>query len=224
MRDTGIGMSDAFQKVMFEPFLQEYENPYRPKNTTGTGLGLAIVKRLIDLIGGSIAVHSVVGKGTEISVSLVAPRQKDTCDDVQGTVPKQAVRLIQLSGCVLVVEDNPVNAEIASRMLETIGLTVEKVENGLDALHRFESSEPGRFRAIFMDIQMPIMNGYEATERIRASSHPDARTVPIIAMTADAYTEAMERCRKAGMTQFLTKPFDINKISRLLAPHSRKML
>lgn len=216
VRDTGIGMSEAFQKKMYDPFLQEYENPYRPADVGGTGLGLSIVKRLVELIGGSIFVRSEVGKGTEITVRFVGTGQQTSEADKSQADPRLASRLTKLSGRVLLAEDNPINTEIAVRLLETLGLTVVRARNGLEAVRLFENSKPGEFEAIFMDIQMPVMNGYEACERIRASSHPDGSRIPIAAMTADAYTEAMERSGKAGMTTFLTKPIDVRKIYTVL--------
>ncbi len=217
VRDTGIGMSEEFQKTMFEPFTQEYSNPYRSKTEVGTGLGLSIVRRLLDLLGGSITVRSELGVGTDISVRFTGPAEAADRARLSDQEPAGEQPLRRLSGRVLLAEDNPINAEIAVRILNTLGLSTDWAENGELAVRRFASSDPGAYAAIFMDIQMPVLNGYEATERIRADAHPDARSIPIIAMTADAYTEAMERCKKAGMTDYVTKPFDARQLYNILS-------
>jgi signal transduction histidine kinase len=219
--DTGIGMSEEFQKKMFEPFTQEYDNPLRPKTASGTGLGLSIVRKMVDLMGGTLSVESRLGKGTTVKCSIVFPdAERDPAykDAEAESGEKKALReLPPLHGKVLLAEDNPINTEIASRVLGSFGLAVDCAENGLAAVKMFEGSKAGEYGAVIMDIQMPVMNGYEATEAIRALGRPDAKDVPIIAMTADAFADAMERGRKAGMSGYMTKPIDPEKLRRMLS-------
>lgn len=205
--DNGIGMSEDFQKKMFEPFTQEYANPNRPKANSGTGLGLAIVKRIIDLLNGTINVKSSLGKGTDVTLRFTADNALSAEEKVltNASLPLTGA---PLEGKVLLCEDNEINMEIAKRLLQSLGLKEDWAANGKEALARFSASLPGEYRAIFMDIQMPLMNGYEATEAIRALPRPDAKIIPIIAMTADAFTAAMEHSKKVGMTGYVTKPLD----------------
>jgi len=218
LRDTGIGMSEEFQKVMFEPFSQEYNNPDRPSGITGTGLGLFIVKRIVDLMGGTIQVESAVGKGTTIRCYIVFP---DALRDPKyvGFNEKKETRPDTgecLEGKALLVEDNELNMEIAERIITKFGMKVDKAGNGKEAVEKFAASKPGEYKAILMDIQMPVMNGYEATKAIRALDRPDAGNIPIIAMTADAFKDAMERGRAAGMSEYLVKPLEPDKIFEAL--------
>lgn len=210
VKDTGIGMSAEFQRRMFEPFTQEFTNPNRPHSETGTGLGLAIVKRLVDLMGGTISVVSAIDRGTEISVFFVFP----AVSSGNVSVPKQSSSspMHQLKGKVLIVEDNAINTEIAVRMLKSFGLTVMTAGNGAQGVSQFQKSAPGEFKAILMDIQMPLMNGIEATQTLRTLPRSDAKTVPVIAMTADAFAEDVERCLKAGMNGHVSKPIDPKKL------------
>jgi len=218
VEDNGIGMSEEFQKKMFEEFSQEYNNPGREKGMTGTGLGLSIVKRMIDLMGGTISVKSEQGKGTAISVRIEFP---DALKD-----PKYAAQMakkteseaqeIRFDGHVLVAEDNEINRAIAERILEECGLTMDIVTDGREAAEIFEQKPEGTYDAIFMDIQMPNMNGYEATEAIRAMGKADSRTVPIIAMTADAFDEAMRKAEAAGMTEYVTKPLKVDVMVQVM--------
>jgi len=218
IRDTGIGMSKEFQKTMFEPFTQEYDNPARPKGTTGTGLGLSIVKRDVELMGGTLEVESERGKGTAFRCSIVFPdalrdpRYRSAAETHEVPLRQEA----PLSGRVLLAEDNDMNTEIAVRILESFGVEAVHAENGAECVERFSRSLPGEYRAILMDIQMPVMNGYEATEKIRALPRPDAKSIPIIAMTADAFADAAERGRQAGMNKHLTKPLDPRSLREIL--------
>jgi len=208
--DTGIGMSEAFQQRMFESFTQEHDNPLRPQGLSGTGLGLSIVKHIVDLMGGTLTVQSQMGQGTCVHCEIPFP---DADRDPAYAVKEHAVQPntdlpAALRGRVLLVEDNEINTEIAKRILENFGLTVVHAENGERAVAVFSTSPVGGFDCILMDIQMPLLNGYEATERIRALPRPDAVTIPILAMTADAFAEAVEHCRRVGMNQHITKPLD----------------
>jgi len=209
VRDTGIGMSPEFQKIMFEPFTQEYDNPKRERTESGTGLGLSIVRRIVDLMGGTIEVRSAPGRGTDILVRFVLPCAAGTNGAGAGDGgPSSPAARGGLHGRVLLAEDNPINTEIAVRILTGFGLEVKAAENGDAAVKQFASAPPGEFGAVLLDIQMPVLNGYEAAERIRSLPRPDAASIPIIAMTADAFADAMERSRKAGMNAYVTKPLD----------------
>jgi signal transduction histidine kinase/ABC-type amino acid transport substrate-binding protein/ActR/RegA family two-component response regulator len=214
--DTGIGMSEEFQSRMFQPFTQEYDNPQHIGGNTGTGLGLSIVKRIVDLLDGTITVKSELGKGTDIAVCFTAPEGAAYGAATAAVRQEENQSGPVLQGHVLLAEDNEINAEIAARLLESIGITLDTAENGRRALELFRESAPGRYKAILMDLQMPLMDGYEAAERIRALDRPDARTIPIIAMTADAFSAAMERCRQAGMDDYITKPVDPEQLKAVL--------
>ena len=208
--DTGIGMSEEFQKTMFNAFAQETREYRQNGATSGTGLGLAIVKKIIDLMGGTIQVASRPGKGTSVTVTL--PLSQAAEEDIAAAHKKSAYpghdADTVLPVKLLLAEDNIINKEIAIRILESSGAELDHADNGLTAAEMFESSADGEYDAILMDIQMPVMNGYEAAEKIRAMSRPDAKTVPIIAMTADAFTGAAQQSIKAGMNDYITKPID----------------
>ncbi|MBQ9539329.1 MAG: response regulator, partial [Treponema sp.] len=221
VKDNGIGMSEEFQKHMFEEFSQEYDNGNRPKGITGTGLGLAIVKRMVDLMGGKLIVESELGIGTCINVEI--PCQFRTDSEINKAAEEEAVyekqnedAKINLPGKVLLAEDNPINVDIAMTFLEMFGCKVEHAENGKEAVELFAFSKPKEYSVILMDIQMPFMDGYEATKRIRALKREDAKTVPIIAMTADAFEDARQRAYDAGVDDYLTKPLNAKELKRRL--------
>lgn len=215
--DTGIGMSKEFQKTMFDPFTQEY-NSSTHYNGGGTGLGLSIVKKLVDLMGGTIEVSSELGKGTCFRVHFIMPEASSSY--VRRYSRSDTARLsaesVKLHGKVLLCEDNEINTEIALRILSSFGLEVDCAEDGNTGYEMFEKSEVHEYSAVLMDIQMPLMNGYEATKKIRACHRCDAASVPIIAMTADAFDDAMDRCMEAGMNDHLTKPLDPSLLKRTL--------
>jgi|GEM_PF-1191518 len=218
IEDTGIGMSEEFQQTMFEEFSQEYSNPLRQQGTTGTGLGLSIVKRMIDLMGGTIEVKSAVGKGTAVSVEIDFPdalRDERYKEQLESAVQADGTKA-HFAGHILVVEDNVINQAIALRIFEECGLSADLAVDGRDGLGKFTSMPPGTYDAIFMDIQMPNMNGYEATKAIRALAGEEARTIPIIAMTADAFEEALRKAEEAGMNDFVTKPLSVDYIQQVL--------
>ena len=215
VEDTGIGMSKEFQKKMFEPFSQEYDNPARMKLANGTGLGLSIVKRLVDLMGGRITVKSEIGKGTTIFVSFVLPEASVAKKDAQKA--RENAYQEQLHGRILLVEDNAINTEIAARILDSFGLDIMHAENGRQAVDMFEKSALDEYQCILMDIQMPVMNGYEAAKSIRAVDRPDAGRVPIIAMTADAFEESLQTAKKAGMDEYITKPINPQQLYEILS-------
>jgi signal transduction histidine kinase/CheY-like chemotaxis protein len=212
VEDSGIGISPEFLPRLFEPFAQEM----RPEaaNIQGTGLGLSIVKKIVDLMGGTIAVHSEIHKGTAFVVELPIQCEKTAA----GEKTKAAPAAMNLSGKrVLLVEDNYLNAEIATLMLKEKDILVSLAENGKAGAEAFAASAPGAFDAILMDIRMPVMNGYEATRAIRSMDRPDAKTIPILAMTADAFEEDLRRAKDAGMDDYLTKPVDANRVYAALS-------
>jgi signal transduction histidine kinase/PAS domain-containing protein len=206
--DHGTGMSEEFQKSLFEPFTQE--NRDDNSRIRGTGLGLAITKKMVDAMGGTIEVQSRLGKGTAIRVVLTF----EQAHAVTQKEPAAAAGIRQaeaqpLAGKhVLLCEDHPLNQEIAKALLEELGMIVETADDGMAGLKLFENSNAGFFDAVLMDIRMPVMNGYEAAHAIRNLNRADSRTVPIIAMTADAYAEDVQRCLDAGMNAHLAKPID----------------
>ena len=207
--DTGIGMSEEFQRRLFEPFTQENRNDVSA--TRGTGLGLAIVKKLVDAMGGTISVESAIGKGTMFTLRYVfddvpASEIGRISNDVSG---EDARADVSLTGArVLLCEDHPLNQEIAKSLLEERGMAVDVAEDGAEGVDMFTISTVGCYDAILMDIRMPVMDGYEATRAIRALDRPDAATVPIIAMTADAFADDVERAREAGMDGHIAKPVE----------------
>lgn len=214
--DTGIGMSEDFQKQMFEPFTQEHgENRSEFK---GTGLGLSIVKRIIEEMGGEIRVESELDIGTKFSWDLTFPIDKAINERAEN-IPD---RIVTLRGIrVLAAEDNSLNSEILKFILEDMGIKVNLVENGELAVKAFQESRPGEYAMILMDIMMPVMDGYEASRIIRNMKRPDAAKIPIIALTANAFAEDIVRSSEAGMDAHITKPIDENKLKecmlRLLA-------
>src|SRR5574344_1185428 len=211
--DTGCGMSKEFLPKAFEPFTQE--RTAATANTGGSGLGLSIVKKLIEMMNGTIEVQSVLGKGTTFNVHLtfeiVSPQIKVTPELVQSDND------YVLSGKhILLCEDNAVNREIAIALLETKKLIVDVATNGKEGVELFRKSKPGTYDAILMDIRMPIMNGYDATQEIRALNRSDSQIIPIIAMTADAYDEDVKHALSIGMNAHIAKPIDIQKLFELL--------
>lgn len=210
--DTGIGMSEAYQQHLFEPFTQEHSTARSTYG--GTGLGMSIAKSLVDKMGGTITFTSKQGEGTTFHVIL--PFR--ICQP--GELPPQAAKAPApdaLQGMrLLLVEDNTLNMEIAAFMLENVGAELTKAQNGQEALDIFRESPAGFFDAILMDVMMPVMDGYQATRAIRALERPDAAAVPIVAMTAHAFTDDRQRAYEAGMTAHLAKPLESAVLIRTL--------
>ena len=204
VRDNGIGMSEEFQKHLFEPFAQEHSK--LSDKTKGTGLGLPIVKSLVDAMGGTISVKSKLGEGTEFTVML------DVDIVAKTEISETTVHVVDkdsLAGMrILLVEDNDINIYLAKVILENVGCVVTEARNGQEAVDIFSQSEPFSFDAILMDVRMPVMDGLEATRIIRSLDRSDAKSVPISAMTADAFDEERKRTIEAGMNFHLSKPFD----------------
>ena len=215
IKDTGIGMSEEFLQRLFDPFSREHEgiNSFYE----GTGLGMSIVKKLVEKMEGTIEVQSEVGKGSTFTITL--PFETAQESDIQ----KDDADLGQcdLSGVhVLLVEDNELNMEIAEILLGDEGLEVVEAKNGKEALERFAASAPGQFSYIFMDVMMPTMDGLEATRQIRALERADAKSIPIIAMTANAFTEDKEACLNAGMNAHLAKPIRREELRKAIQEYS----
>ncbi len=214
--DTGIGMSREFQEHMFQPFAQE--NNEFTAQVQGTGLGLSITKSLVELMGGAIHIDSELGKGTTITVSLsfevAAERDADERKEKQRKELSQANLAHRR---ILLVEDHPLNTEIAKRLLEKKEIIVFTADDGKNGVEKFASSDVYFFDAILMDIRMPVMDGLRATREIRGLDRPDAGSIPIIAMTANAYEEDVQLSREAGMNGHLSKPIQPDQLFQTLS-------
>ena len=210
-RDTGIGMAEEFQKSVFEPFAQEHTGS-RTKYA-GTGLGMAIAKSLVEKMGGTITCESKEGVGTTfvIRVPFKIDLDADKREEMKDLSEKSIKGLH-----ILLAEDNELNMEIAEFMLQNEEADVTKAWNGQEAVELFRKSEPGEFDAILMDIMMPVINGYDAAKRIRSLDREDAKTVPIIAMTANAFTEDRLRAKEAGMDEHIAKPIDMELLIKVI--------
>ena len=214
VQDDGIGMSEEFQKTLFEPFTREEKSG--TNKVQGTGLGMAITKSIVDLMGGTIHVESTTGKGTRFEVVLEFPidAEADTVQETQ-VPPEEEETASPLSGMkFLCAEDNAINAEILEMLLETNGASCTICANGQEIVDAFASVKPGDYDMILMDVQMPVMDGLEATRRIRSSENPLGKTIPILAMTANAFLEDMQKSREAGMDEHLSKPVDISALEQ----------
>ena len=222
IRDNGIGMSEDFQKVLFNPFTQEHRDDN--SEMRGTGLGLAIVKKIIDAMGGTITVKSKIGEGSEFTFTVC-------CDYVSENNTNRAAKVVVPTGNileklkgkhVLLCEDHPLNQTIAKALLKEKGVLVDIAENGQEGVTHFANSAINYYDAILMDIRMPVMDGLEATRQIRVLTRSDAKTVAIIAMTADAFEESMQEAKAAGMDDYVTKPIEPEKLYQALAKDRNK--
>ena len=225
VQDDGIGMSAVYQKTLFEPFTREEKSG--TNRVQGTGLGMAITKSIVDLMGGTIHVESAPGKGSRFEVVLELPIDAEA-DKVQtaSALPEEDEAVSPLSGMsFLCAEDNAINAEILEMLLETKGARCTICSNGQEIVDAFASVKPGEYDMILMDVQMPVMDGLEATRRIRNGENPLGRTIPILAMTANAFLEDMQKSKEAGMDEHLSKPVDIAALEqtvkrfRVTPPH-----
>jgi len=208
IEDNGYGMSKEFVDIIFQPFARE-------KNTTisgigGTGLGMAIVKNLVELMNGNVYVESELGKGSTFTVQIPfrpisEPEQSPGAEKEVGNVSLDGLR-------ILIVEDYELNAEILTELLSLEGVQCDYAENGKIALERFEASEENAYDMILMDVKMPVMDGYEAAAAIRAGSHPRAKTIPIVALTANAFKEDIQQALDAGMNEHIAKPVRVDRI------------
>ena len=221
-RDTGIGMTEAFQKRIFEPFAQEHAGS-RTK-FAGTGLGMPITKKLVEKMGGTISFESKEGTGTTFVIRI--PFQIDA--DMKDRTETEEKTETSIQGLhVLLTEDNELNMEIAEFVLQNEGAVVTKAWNGQKAVDIFRKNRPGEFDVILMDIMMPVMNGYEAAKMIRSLDREDAKVIPIIAMTANAFTEDRMRAKEAGMDEHIAKPVDgkllVKAINELVKHNQEKL-
>ena len=210
-RDTGIGMTDEFQKHIFEPFAQEHTGS-RTK-FTGTGLGMPITKKLVEKMGGTVTFESEKGVGTTFvirvpfKIDLDADKREEQTD-----ASEKSIKGLH----ILLAEDNELNMEITEFVLQNEGADLTKAWDGQEAVELFRNSEPGEFDVILMDIMMPVMNGYEATKMIRSLDREDAKEVPIIAMTANAFTEDRIKAKAAGMDEHVAKPVDVELLIKVI--------
>ena len=210
-RDTGIGMAEEFQKHIFEPFAQEHAGS-RTK-FAGTGLGMPISKKLIEKMGGTITFESAEGIGTTFVIRVPFKIDLDADKrEEQKDVSENSIKGLH----ILLAEDNELNMEIAEFVLQNEGADVTKAWNGQEAVELFRNSKPGEFNVILMDIMMPVMNGYEATKMIRSLDREDAKEIPIIAMTANAFTEDRIRAKEAGMDEHVAKPVDVELLIKVI--------
>lgn len=213
IKDTGIGMNETFMKRMFEPFSREHTDAGTCYQ--GTGLGMAIMKEIVELMQGQIKVHSKKGKGTTVIVTVPMKIGEVPFEE---TIEEKTDRCCDLTGMhILLVEDNDLNMTIASYLLENANAVVTKAVNGKQAVIEFENSAVGYYDVIVMDIMMPIMGGIEATQRIRKENREDAKQIPIIAMTANAFAEDIKKTKEAGMDAHISKPLDAKKFIETVA-------
>lgn len=212
--DTGIGMSEEYLPHIYEEFSREHSTT--ENKVPGTGLGLPIIKSMIELMGGSIQVESRQGIGTKFTIDLSFDiALKEEVYGSEDTIESSAIHTIK-GKRILLVEDNELNAEIAKTVLEDVGALITRAENGQQALELFKEKPAGTFDVILMDLMMPVMDGYTATRKIRELERSDAKTVPIIAMTANAFQEDAEKCIAVGMNAHLAKPLDIEKMKKTI--------
>lgn len=213
--DTGIGMSEEFQQHIFEPFTQEHNDARSVYS--GAGLGMAIVKKIVDAMQGKIEVKSKIGEGTSFQITLPfeIAEEKDVLAEQE---PKKQEKEYSIQGLhLLMAEDNALNAEIAEMLLGDKGAVITTVEDGRKALNTFLENPAGTFDGILMDVMMPVMDGLTATRAIRGLDREDAKSIPIIAMTANAFEEDEKQCLEAGMTAYLAKPLQIEKAVEVIA-------
>lgn len=226
VKDSGIGMSEEFQKRLFMPF--EREQSSTQSGIQGTGLGMSLAKNILDMIGGTVRVKSEKGVGTEFIITFDLKRQfyRSVADNIEKEFvnssehsAEQTKKEIKKGAQVLLVEDNLLNREIAREILEEAGFSVREVEDGDLAVEEMMRAKPGEIDLILMDIQMPTMNGYEATKEIRRLKDPEISKTPIVAMTANAFEEDRQKAKEAGMNGFITKPVVIEKLMEEISKH-----
>lgn len=210
IKDTGIGMSREFSKHIFEAFTRE--QTVTVSGIQGSGLGMAIVKNIVDLLGGSIQVNSEIDKGTETTVFL----QFKLCDSIEKNKENNDNIPNFRGKKILLVEDNELNREIVVEILQEVGFLLETAEDGTIAVEKMRQANDRKYDLILMDVQMPKMDGYEATREIRKLNDPEIASIPIIAMTANAFTEDRQKAFEAGMDGYIAKPIDISKMMETL--------
>ena len=215
--DNGIGMSQEFQKHIFEPF--ERERTSTVSKVEGSGIGMGIVKKLVGLMGGTVEVESRIGVGSTFTVTI--PCRIASEDETQAKRETNPSDQKCLCGTrILLTEDNDLNAEIAVELLQEEGCTIDRAKDGVECVDMLEKAANGTYQLILMDIQMPVMNGYDAARKIRGLDDPQKANIPIIAMTANAFTEDRQVALDAGMNDHIAKPINMN----VLVPTLRKYL
>lgn len=210
IRDTGIGISEEYLPYIFESFTREQNT--LTNNVQGTGLGLAITAKIVELMEGTISVKSKLGEGSEFTVEI----ELESLESIESENDEAADEIDLAGARVLLVEDNEINAEIAVLIMEQYGLIVDHAQNGEIALRMMQNAEADFYQAVLMDIQMPVMDGYEATRAIRSLDDEYYKTVPIIAMSANAYDEDVQSCLNVGMNAHIAKPYSPEDLLRLL--------
>ncbi len=211
--DTGIGMSEEFQKHIFESFSREHSST--ASGIEGTGLGMGIVKKLVDLMHGTITIESRLGEGSTFTVKI--PCRIATEEEAMPKRAEQEIDYENFAGKrILLAEDNDLNAEIAMELLGETGLQIDRVPNGVACVEQIEKAQEGYYKLILMDIQMPLMDGYVATQKIRKLKNPAKADIPIIAMTANAFAEDRKKALEVGMNDHIPKPIDMNRLIPLL--------
>ena len=215
--DTGIGMSEEFAEHIFEPFTQEHAE--NRSSYQGTGLGMSIVKNLINKMKGTITLETKQGEGSTFTITL--PVKLDTVCFEETETEEEETSIEGMK--ILLVEDNDLNLEVAQYILEDAGAEIIVARNGLESVELFEQSESDSFDVILMDVMMPVMDGLTATKRIRRLKRKDARTVPVIAMTANVFNEDIIAAKEAGMNEHIAKPLDFDKLIHTLAKYFLKM-
>ncbi len=217
VEDTGIGMSEEFQQILFEPFAQEAVK--KTDNRNGVGLGLAITRSIVDMMNGTIEVESALGKGTKVKVHLETPIAYIQPEKPSEAKDADETRKILREKKILLVEDHPLNIEMIKKILEKQEMHVTCAENGQTAVELFQSLPEHYFDIILMDIIMPVMDGIEATRKIRHTPHRDAQIIPIIAMTANSVTEDINYYKNMGMNDFIEKPMEPHRIYQMLCEY-----
>ncbi len=212
IEDTGIGIGEEFLQHIFEPFTQEHQGART--NYNGVGLGMSIVKQLVDRMKGHIEIDSRIGRGSIFRITL--PMQIDEVRSTKAAEEEQRLQETIAGMCVLLVEDNEINCEIIEFMLKDAGARVVTANDGQAAVDAFKASEPGMFDCVLMDLMMPVMSGYEAARVIRGLERPDTKSVPIIALSANAFEEDIAMAKDAGMDEHLAKPVDMGKMFRVM--------
>lgn len=210
VKDTGVGMSEDYLPTLFDSFSREYNTTIG--KVSGTGLGMVIVKNLVDMMDGDICVKSKVGEGTCFTVTFEHRIADEECIELNQELDVLDGKSVLQGKHVLLVEDNELNAEIAMAILEQSGLILDRVEDGLACINRLSEVDADLYDLILMDIQMPNVNGYEATRRIRQFKNLKKASIPILAMTANAFEEDKKMAMEAGMNGHISKPIDVNAL------------
>ena len=218
VEDNGIGISEEFQKRIFQPF--ERAEDSRVSKIQGTGLGMSITQNLVQMMGGTIEVESQLNKGSRFTVTLslkpADSEEEERRIKQESTDKKKKKELSGRGKRILLVEDNNLNREIARELLEMEQFEIEEARDGREAVEKFRQSPNGYYQIILMDIQMPVMNGYEAARAIRKLDREDAAEIPVIALTANAFADDIYAARQAGMNAHLSKPLDMEKVAEAL--------